>query len=155
MLVRSRWASPQSTAELKIGLKQAVNMARNMQWSVLGNAFLRRQPVFPAAQSRLTLKTENSCARQDLRNRFEGLQLDEDTSPVAEMREFKDVVASDSQASLGRTRRRRRDWVTAETVALAKQARLAGVQSALTPRNLRMQATRAPHIVVMCDYLGL
>ncbi len=61
--------------------------------------------------------------RQDLRNRFEGLQLDEDASPEDEWREFKDAVADASQAHLGKTRRRRRDWVTGETIVLAEQAR--------------------------------
>ncbi len=47
--------------------------------------------------------------RLDLRNRFEGLQLDEDASPEDEWRDFKDAVADASQAHLGKTRRRRRD----------------------------------------------
>ncbi len=38
--------------------------------------------------------------RLDLRNRFEGLQLDEDASPEVEWRELKDAVADASQAHL-------------------------------------------------------
>ncbi len=49
--------------------------------------------------------------RLDLRNRFEGLQLDEDASPENEWRELKDPVADASQAHLGKTRRRRREWL--------------------------------------------
>ncbi len=59
--------------------------------------------------------------RLDLRNRSEGLQLDEDASPEDEWRELKDAVADASQAHLGKMRRRRRDWVTGETIALAEQ----------------------------------
>ncbi len=62
--------------------------------------------------------------RLDLRNRFEGLQLDEDASPEDEWRELKDAVANASQAHLGKTRRRRRGWVTGEKIALAEQAPL-------------------------------
>ncbi len=35
---------------------------------------------------------------------------------------LKDVVADGSQAHLGKTPRRRRDWVTGETIALAEKA---------------------------------
>ncbi len=81
--------------------------------------------------------------RLDTQNRFEGLQLDEDASPGDEWRELKDAVADASQAHLGKTRRRRRDWVTGEMIALAEQARLARIQSAPNHRELRMQTTRA------------
>ncbi len=40
--------------------------------------------------------------RLDLRNRFEGMQLDEDASPEDEWRELKDAVADASQAHLGK-----------------------------------------------------
>ncbi len=81
--------------------------------------------------------------RLDLRNRFEGLQLDEDASLEDEWRELKDAVADASQAHLGKTRRRRRDWVTGETIALVEQARLARIQSAPNHRERRRQTTRA------------
>ncbi len=83
--------------------------------------------------------------RLDLRNRFEYLQLDEDASPEDKWREFKDAVADASQAHLGKMRRRRRDWVTGETIALAEQVRLARIQSAPNYRDLRRQTTRALH----------
>ncbi len=60
-----------------------------------------------------------------------------------ERRELKDAVADASQAHLGKTRRRRRDWVTGETIALAEQAYLARIQSAPNHRELRRQTTRA------------
>ncbi len=47
--------------------------------------------------------------RLDQRNRFEGLQLDENTLPENEWLEIKDAVAYASQAHLGKTRFRRRD----------------------------------------------
>ncbi len=59
--------------------------------------------------------------RLDLRSRFEGLQLGEDASPEDEWRGLKEAVADASQALLGKTRRRRRDWVTGETIALASE----------------------------------
>ncbi len=68
--------------------------------------------------------------RLDLRNCFEGLQLDEDASLEDGWRELKDAVEDVSQARLGKTRRRRRHWVTGETIALVEQARLARIQSA-------------------------
>ncbi len=40
--------------------------------------------------------------RLDLRNRFEGLQLDRDASPEDECRELKDAVTDASQAHLGK-----------------------------------------------------
>ncbi len=79
----------------------------------------------------------------DIRNSFDGLQLDEDASPEDEWRELKDAVANASQAHLGKTRSHRRDWVTGKTIALAEQARLARTQSALSYRYLRRQTTRA------------
>ncbi len=79
--------------------------------------------------------------RLDLRNRFEGLQIDEDASPKDEWQELKDAVADASQAHPGKMRRR--DWVTGETIALAEQARLARIQSAPNRRDLRRQTTRA------------
>ncbi len=59
-----------------------------------------------------------------LRNRFEGLQPDEDVFQEVEWRELKDAVADASQAHLGKTTRRRRDWVTGETIALAEHSYL-------------------------------
>ncbi len=81
--------------------------------------------------------------RLGLRNRFEGLQLDEDASPEDAWRELKDAVADASQAHLGKTHCRRRDWVTGETIALAEQVRLAWIQIAPNHRELRRQTTRA------------
>ncbi len=40
--------------------------------------------------------------------------------------------------------RRRRDWATGETIALAEQTRLERFQSAQNHRELRSQTTRAP-----------
>ncbi len=79
--------------------------------------------------------------RLDLRNRSEGLQLDEDASQEDEWRELKDAVADASQAHLGKTRRW--DWVTGETIVLAEQARLARIQSAPNQRDLRRKTTNA------------
>ncbi len=87
-----------------------------------------RIPNRPAALDTSKLKTAAlQHLRLDLRNRFEGLQLDEDASPEDEWRELKDVVADASQAHLGKTRRRRWDWDTGETIALAEHARLARI----------------------------
>ncbi len=84
----------------------------------------------PAKLDKAKLKTAAmEHTRLDLRNRFESLQLVEDASPEDEWRELKDAVADASQAHLGKTRRRRHDWVTGETIALAKQARLARIQN--------------------------
>ncbi len=80
--------------------------------------------------------------RLDLRNRFEGLHLDEDASPEGEWREIKDAVSDASQAHIGKTHRRRRHWVTGESIALAEQARLARIQSAPNHRELRRQTKR-------------
>ncbi len=55
--------------------------------------------------------------RLDLRNRFEGLQLDEDASPGDKWREFKDAVEDASQAHLGKRA------VAVGTGSLAKQLR--------------------------------
>ncbi len=44
-----------------------------------------------------------------------------------------------------KTRRRRRGWVTGETIALAEQAHLARIQSGPYHRELRRQTTRALH----------
>ncbi len=81
--------------------------------------------------------------RLDLRNRFEGLHLNEDASPEDERRERKDAVKAASQAHLGKRGRRSRDWGTGETIALVEQARLARIQSAPNRRDLRRQTTRA------------
>ncbi len=75
--------------------------------------------------------------RLDLRNRFEGFQLDKDAFLEDEWRELKDAVADATHVHLGKTHGRRRDWVTGETIALAEQARLARIQSA------QVQTTRA------------
>ncbi len=48
-----------------------------------------------------------------------------------------------SQAHVRKTRRRRRDWVTGETIALAEQACMARIQSAPNHRELRRQTKRA------------
>ncbi len=53
----------------------------------------------------------------ELRNRFAG--------PEKEWRELNDAVMEACRAHLRRTRRRHRDWVTGETIALAEQARMA------------------------------
>ncbi len=79
----------------------------------------------------------------DLWNRLEGLQIDEDVIPKDEWRDLKDAVADASLAHLGKTRRRRRDWVTGEMIALAEQACLARIQNAPNHRELRRQTTRA------------
>ncbi len=60
--------------------------------------------------------------RLDLRNRFNGVQLDEDATLEDEWRDLKDAVAGAFKAHLGRTDRRRRDWVTGETISLAERA---------------------------------
>ncbi len=62
-----------------MGLKQAVNMTRIMQWFELAYAYSRRQHISPTAAKLKTAALEH--LRLDLRNRFEGLQLDEDASP--------------------------------------------------------------------------
>ncbi len=98
----------------------------------------------PAKLDKAKLKTVAlEHLRLDLRNRFEGLQVDEDASPEDEWRELKDAVADASQALLGKTCRRRRDWVTGETIALAEQACLARIQSPPNYRDLRRQTKRA------------
>ncbi len=81
--------------------------------------------------------------RLDLRNQFEGLQLDEDASPEHEWREVKVVVADAYQAHLGRMPRLSRDWVTGETIVLAEQACLARMPRAPSHRNLIRQTTTA------------
>ncbi len=103
-----------------------------------------RIPNRPAKLDTSKLKTAAlEHRRLDLRNRFEGLQLDEDASPEDEWRELKDAVEDVSRAHLGKTHRRCRDWVTGETIALAEQARLARIQSVPNHRDLRRQTTRA------------
>ncbi len=79
--------------------------------------------------------------RLDQRNRFEGLQLDEDASPEDKWRELKDAVEDASQAHFGKTRCRA--WVNGETTALAEQARLATIQSAPNHQDLRTKTTKA------------
>ncbi len=71
------------------------------------------------------------------------MQLDEDALPEDELRELKDAVADASQELPGKTRRRRRDWVTGETIAFSEQVRLARIQSAPNNRDLRRQTTWA------------
>ncbi len=71
------------------------------------------------------------------------MQLDEDATPEDEWRKLKDGVADASQAHLGRTGRRRRDWVVGETNALAEQVRLERIQRVPNHRNLTRQTTRA------------
>ncbi len=73
-----------------------------------------------------------------LRNRFEGLQLDENASAEDEWRELKNA----SQPHLGKTRRRRRDVVTGETTALVEQERLARIQSTPNCRDLKTRELR-------------
>ncbi len=62
-------------------------------------------PFQPSSQTRY-----GEHLRLDLRNRFEALELDEDASSEDEWRELKDAAADTSQAHLGGTHRRRRDW---------------------------------------------
>ncbi len=65
-----------------------------------------RIPNRPAKLDTSKLKTAAlEHLRLDLRNRFEGLQLEEDASPEDEWRELKDAVADASQTHLGKTRR--------------------------------------------------
>ncbi len=86
-------------------------------------------PNRPAKFDTTKLKTAAlEHLRLDLRNRFEGVQLDEDASPEDEWRELNDAVADASQAHLGKTRRRRR---------LAEQAHLARIQSTSNHRDLK------------------
>ncbi len=62
-----------------------------------------RIPNRPAKFDTAKLKTAAlEHLRWDLRNRFEGLQLDEDASLEDEWRELKDAVADASQAHLGK-----------------------------------------------------
>ncbi len=61
------------------------------------------------------------------------------------MRELNYTVADASQAHLGKTRRRRLDWGTGETIALAEQARLAWTQSAPNHREVRRRTMKALH----------
>ncbi len=70
------------------------------------------------------------------------MQLDKGASPGDESRKLKDAVVDVSQAHLGKTHRRRRDWVTGKTIALAEQARLQRIQNASNHRDLRRQTTR-------------
>ncbi len=103
-----------------------------------------RIPNRPAKFDTAKLKTATlEHLRLVLRNRFESLQLDEDIFPENEWRELKDAVADASQTHLGKTRRRRRGWVTGETIALAEQTRLARIRSAPNHRELRRQTTGA------------
>ncbi len=66
-----------------------------------------------------------------------------DDPPETEWRELEDAAADASQTHLGRTCRCRRDWVTGEPIALAKQARLAKSQGAPNHRDLKRHTTRA------------
>ncbi len=67
-----------------------------------------RIPNRPAKLDTSKLKTAAlEHLRLDFRNRFEGLQLDEDASPKDEWRELKDAVAGASQTGLQVKRLRR------------------------------------------------
>ncbi len=58
-----------------------------------------RNPNRPSKLDTSKLKTAAlEHLRLDLRNRFEGMQLDEDASPEDEWRELKDAVADASHA---------------------------------------------------------
>ncbi len=82
-----------------------------------------------------TAKLKTAALELNLRNRFEGLQVDENASS-REWRELKDEVADASQAHLRRPRRRSQDWVTDEAIALAEQACLARIESVPNYRDL-------------------
>ncbi len=56
----------------------------------------------------------------ELRNRYRGLELNEDVSMEDEWRELKNAFAKASQACFGKTHSRRWGWVTVETRALAE-----------------------------------
>ncbi len=147
MLVRSRWASSVINCRAYVGAQTGSEYGSDH--AMVRPRLRLRMKVARISNCPAKLDTARLKAvalkrlRLDLRNRFEGLQLNEDASPADEWRELKDAVAGASQAHLGKTRRRRRDWVTGETIALTGQARLARIQSAPNHRFLRRQTTRA------------
>ncbi len=113
MLVRSRWASSvidcRADNEARTGSKHGSDHAMVRAHLRMKAARISNRPakfdtarLKPAALEHLRL---------DLRNRFKGLQQDEDASPENEWRELKHAVTGASKTPLGRTRRRRWDWV--------------------------------------------
>ncbi len=78
-----------------------------------------------------------------LRNRFEGLELDGDTSQEDDWWELKTTVTEASQTLPGRMRRCRWDWVTDEAITLVEQTLQARIQRLPNHRVLRRQTTRA------------
>ncbi len=147
MLMRSRWASSVIDCRAYNGAQRGSEhssdhaMVRARLRLRMKAARISNRPANLDTAKLKTVALEH--LRLDLRNRFDGLQLDEDASPEDEWQELKDAVTDASQAHLGKTRRRRRDWVTGETIALAEQARLARIQSAPNYPVLRRQTTRA------------
>ncbi len=81
--------------------------------------------------------------RMELRNQFEGLELDGDASPGDEWQELKDTAAETSQTHLVISCRCRRDWVIGATLALAGKARLVKRPHEPNHRDLRKQTARA------------
>ncbi len=79
-------------------------------------ACLSNRPAKVDTAKLITTALEN--LRLELRNRFEGLQLDEGAYPEDEWRELKVAVTDAFQADLVRTCRSHRNWVTGETIAL-------------------------------------
>ncbi len=150
MLVRSRWASSVIDRRAYNGAQTGSEhgsdygmVHAHLRLRMKAARFFNR----PAKLDTTKLKTTAlEHLRLDLRKPFEVLQLNEDASPENAWRELKDAVADASQAHLGRTLRRRRDWVAGETIALAEQARLARIQSAPNHRDLRKQTTRAQRL---------
>ncbi len=113
MLVRSRWASSVIDCRAYTGAQKGSEHGSDHAM-VRARLHLRmkatRSPNRPAKPDTSKLNTAAlEHLRLDLRNRFEGLQLDEDASPEDEWRELKEAVADASQAHLGKTRRCRRD----------------------------------------------
>ncbi len=114
MLVRSRWASSVIDCRAYNGAQTGSEHGSDhamVRIRMKATCISNRSPKLETVKLK-TVAVEH--LRLDLWNRFEGLQLDEDAS----------------QARLGKTRRRRRDWATGDTIALAEQARLARNQSA-------------------------
>ncbi len=152
ILVRSRWVSSVIDSRAynvvqtgsEHGTDNAMVQAR-LRLHMKAARISNRPAKFDTAKLK-TVALEH--LRLDLPNRFEGLQLNEDTSLEDEWRELKDAVAHASQAHLGKTRRRRRDWFISEVIALAEQARLAKIQSAPNHCDLRRQTTGVKCFVV-------
>ncbi len=74
-----------------------------------------------------TAKLKSTALRNrhlELRNRFEGLELNGGAFPKNEWWKHKDANAEASQTYLGGSRRRHRGCVTDETIALEEHARL-------------------------------